>query len=208
MGTFSNGISYRGIAIGTDIHCGANNALMAADELLSEVLMHKSLGYFVFLNGDDLDRTNCKKSELNSLEYLFESYIWHNCNGFNTGNHYAGKDYDELKTYIINGKRVGFIHGDRVSWGLEKSTKYRNKDHGAGWFKRNIIVNAIEGAELLIDRTRSNKLYRNIELFVNTEAKDCDIVFMSHLHPRKTIEHQVGKTKVYILRRGFSTYDI
>lgn len=193
-----------------DVHLGANNALMTMQEFIEDVIENwydKPKDLLLVYLGDNADFANCKKSYIEKLNKFFKDIKKH-FDLFATGNHECqGDSDDELNFVDLNGKIYVFLHSDSLSWGKEKSDKYRAKKHGAGWFKRNIWVNALESAELLIDRTNSKKLKKNIETFILSKRYKIDYLFLAHFHPRENICLQILGTKVILLKRGIQTID-
>lgn len=152
--------------------------------------------------GDNIDLVNCKKKlvkfyqdKLNQLRVAYGRRLI-------TGNHEAQKDADLL--VIVPGTNTGLMHGCLICWGEEKSMKYRRKDHGAGFLKRGLWVNALEAFENGYDRPiTSEDLERASRI---AKAKQLDRLIIGHKHPSKRQTYKLlnGASELIVLPRGIN----
>ena len=140
-----------------------------------------------YYNGDNIDMTNCKKkmvghcqAKINELRKLYGRR-------FITGNHEAQRDADLL--VIIPRTDVGIMHGDFIFWGAEKSMKYRRKDHGAGFLKRGLWVNALEAFENDYDRPVKQEHLDRANLICS--SKNLSRLIVGHKHPSKQGDYKL-----------------
>lgn len=158
----------------------------------------------IIYGADNIDMTNCKKSMVNHYQELI--YKLKNILGdrFLTGNHCAQRDSDRL--YKIPNTRVGVMHGDLIFWGKEKSQKYRNKKHGAGFLKRGLWVNALEALENGYDRkVNDDDLERFHALCL---IYDVDRIIVGHLHPKRQIDIFYKGKHLTICQRGLTELEV
>lgn len=184
----------------TDTHIGATNQLPGFSE---KDLDPSNENEWVL--GDVFDLTNCKKKEVKLLQGRLDHFRKLYGKRYITGNHEAQKDAD-LFQWIDQSKGVAAMHGDFIFWGLEKSFKYRNKDHGAGLLKRLLWVNAIEAIEKGYDRqVNSDDLNRFSGYCKSNGIK---VLIVGHMHPKKTLKIYHGDLVLIVLKRGTSALDI
>lgn len=152
--------------------------------------------------GDNIDLVNCKKKyvdmytrKLNDLKAAYGRR-------FITGNHEAQSDEDQL--VVVEGTNTGLMHGDFIFWGSEKSIKYRQKDHGAGFLKRGLWVNALEAFENGYDRPITSEDLARAEWIARD--KKLDRLIVGHKHPGKRQVYKLlnGATEFIVLPRGIN----
>lgn len=148
--------------------------------------------------GDNLDMTNCKKMDVRTTQSHINILRTAYGNRFIAGNHEAQRDCDRL---VIIKPGIGVMHGDLIFWGIEKSEKYRRKDHGAGFLKRFFWVNALEALEAGYDRKISKE---DIDRFDEIcKVHGVHTIIVGHLHPEKTITTISPQgNKLIALKRG------
>lgn len=180
-----------------DLHLGAPNQLEGryvidwADERM-------------IYGGDNLDLANCLKKHSNSLQFAVDQAKKFAGWRFKSGNHERQKDFDYL-TKIPN-SRVGYMHGDLIFWGWEKSKAYRAKDHGAGFLKRTFWVNALDALENGYDRKISSEdLDRFYDIAV---ANDVDEIIVGHLHPKQILRVNYKGKILTVCPRGITALEI
>ena len=129
------------IAVASDVHLGApHNEL---DDYVELIELDKANPGKVFLTGDIVDRTNCKKKELSYYTNVMRRLKAYFKDRYVLGNHEAhpiGKGYHIEK---IGSKRVLFFHGPGVRiddvyfpvyYSEAKTEKWENKKKGRGKF--------------------------------------------------------------------------
>ena len=152
------------------------------------------------LIGDIVDLANCSKRDV----LLAKQVLMDLCKSgvYIFGNHERQGVVGQI-FHVIN--RTAFAHGDLQS-NPEKWMDYRNKPHGAGWFKRVVIVHAIELAEKVLERPmRKEFLERASKL---AKALNCDTYVCGHFHPKSRMETTFDGIKIVVLPRGRSEVDI
>jgi len=158
--------------------------------------------YPVFLAGDVVDLVNCKNKDI-SLAFKYVGELFH-LGEYISGNH------DPIDRFIGGGKRESVIwdkiliaHGDEASWGVERSNKFREKEFGASWFKRNFISKPISNLRhLLAVRPNENHL-----AFVERKKKQYPIlrhIILGHSHPSRVIHFEHLGVKCMILPQGIN----
>ena len=180
-----------------DAHQGST---MQIDRCSDYLWTQKDLIY----GGDNIDLVNSRKyqipyfqSEINRIKALLGDR-------FITGNHEAQRDSDCI--YIIPNTRTGVMHGDYIFWGKEKSDKYRQKKHGAGFLKRFFWVNALEAFENGYDRkVTTEDLERFYEYCIR---KNVDRIIVGHRHPSEHLEIDYKGKRLTVCKRGLTELEI
>lgn len=153
--------------------------------------------------GDNFDLTNCKKKEVRAVQRELDKLKEKYGDRFITGNHEAQRDTDRL---VIIKPGIAVMHGDDIFWGREKSVKYRRKDHGAGFLKRGLWVNALEAFEAGYDRKISKE---DIERFIAIcKHYGVHTIIVGHLHPAKQIILKQDGFTLICLKRGVTTLSL
>jgi metallophosphoesterase superfamily enzyme len=175
-----------------DIHIGGPLELFSFDELLFRI---RSSPYQVILLGDVIDLKNCKKNEVAKHQMMIELLRKEDC-FYISGNHELNTDL--LKELFISA--TYFNHSDLIS-NKEKYTKFRNKEPGAGWFKRTFITPFVDKLRHLVSVRPNNAMVAFVERLkmANSGLKTC--VF-AHSHPTNTVEWQTAGVYCLILKRG------
>ena len=175
-----------------DLHIFAPNELKIKGDQFNPQLPRE---YYI---GDNLDLINCKKKDVPKVQALIDFLREKYGKRFITGNHEAQRDMDKL---IIIKPGVAVMHGDLIFWGIEKSEKYRKKDHGAGFLKRFFWVNALETVEAGYNRKISKE---DIDRFDEIcKVHGVHTIIVGHLHPEKTITTISPQgNKLIALKRG------
>lgn len=178
----------------SDLHEGAPN------ELQGYAYPYQPQNDKEYYVGDNIDMTNCKKSKvkfyqdkLNKLKQFYGDRLI-------TGNHEAQRDTDRL---VIIKPGIAVMHGDDIFWGRNKSAEYRQKDHGAGFLKRGLWVNALEAIEQGYDRKVSDQDLNRFSAICDTFGVHTIIV--GHLHPTKQLDIDHNGKKLIVLKRGITT---
>lgn len=150
--------------------------------------------------GDNIDLINCKKKDVARLQARINELRLLYGDRFITGNHEAQRDSDRL---VIIKPGVAVMHGDLIFWGKEKSEKYRRKDHGAGFLKRGLWVNALEAFEAGYDREISEEdIHRFIDL---CHQHNVHTIIVGHMHPKVQKILQRADLTLIVLKRGVTT---
>lgn len=168
-------------------------------------------GVTVYLNdpyticgGDNFDIVNCKKSDVKKVQGYIDAWKEAMGDRYIFGNHEAQRDNDRM--YKIRGTRVGVMHGDLIMWGKKKSEKYRRKDHGAGFLKRGLWVNALEAFENGYNRKVNDEdLERFYEQCI---LHDVDRIIIGHMHPEKQIDIIYKGKHLTICKRGLTVIEL
>ena len=153
--------------------------------------------------GDNIDLANVAKDQVGSAEKRLkglaekEWLLWKN------GNHERQKDSDTLSKLT---DAIGCMHGDGIFWDKKKSDKYRSKDHGAGFLKRKLWVNALESLENGWDRAVSKSDLERFYQHCLSNGVNCIIV--GHLHPKKLLNIKYKGMTLIVLPRGYTELDI
>ena len=173
-------------------HEGAPNQLEGFDNPYNP---YDESEYYV---GDNIDLTNCKKKHVAVLQERINNLRVLYGDRFITGNHEAQRDRDRL---VIIKPGIAVMHGDLIFWGIEKSEKYRKKDHGAGFLKRFFWENALETVEAGYNRKISKE---DIDRFDEIcKVHGVHTIIVGHLHPEKAITTISPQgNKLIALKRG------
>ena len=175
-----------------DLHIFAPNELKIKGDQFNPQLPRE---YYI---GDNLDLINCKKKDVPKVQELIDFLREKYGKRFITGNHEAQRDMDKL---IIIKPGVAVMHGDLIFWGADKSERYRRKDHGAGFLKRGLWVNALESLEAGYDRKISKEDLIRFDYLC--EKYSVHTIIVGHLHPEKTITTISPQgNKLIALKRG------
>lgn len=181
------------IRIASDLHIGAPNQIGTSDDLFDFME-----GENCFSLGDNFDMANVAKSEILELRYKCHTFLNSYYDSSIVGNHERSGIEDEV--IFLNNDTI-LCHGDYVSWNPSKAIEYRSKPHGAGPFKRNILVPIIESAERFIDRTGDGVIKRASQF---AKSLGMRTIIMGHLHPRDQIDVVHRGIRVVIVKRGFT----
>jgi len=154
------------------------------------------------LLGDIVDLANMKEDEYT------EASAFHTTLELTYGDRYINGNHERVttnnETYVVtlsNGKRVVFAHGD-IEANPTKSIKYRQKPHGAGWFKRKFIIPFIAEAEEIIERKPKEEFLERAYKLMKTHS--CDYYVCGHFHPEERLTIQYKTKTVIILPRGLN----
>lgn len=204
-----------------DVHCGEPIELMTIDELNIHIVGYAALGegHEALSIGDNIGLANCKKSEVKKYEDAWDIFkMWSKSITMNfkhiDGNHEQKSVHQEviIREFIDNvfgahpPFNVAFYHGDFLKWGSEKAKAYRSKKHGAGWFKRNVIVWLLEQA----DKIFSNRVTDDLKKRALWVAKEMhvNIVVCGHLHVKAITYVALDDYKyLVVLPRGLNKID-
>jgi predicted phosphodiesterase len=177
--------------------------------LRHEVLTEPPHENTLFL-GDILDFANSKKDDLETLETFYQMLKSKHGENYIVGNHCRKTIINEtvIKTTEY-GTRICFVHGD-IEANPERWIEYRQKPHGAGWFKRKFIIPFIREAEEIIERKPKKE---NIErLCAKANSHNCSVIILGHHHPKEMIDFvhtYLGRAiRIIILPRGLTELEI
>lgn len=180
-----------------DIHILGVDPYMSYDEMLKAI---KTSPHPVYLAGDVVDLINCKKEDVDFAIAMTEQL-------FHLGECLSG-NHDPIDRIIPGAKREALIwdrilitHGDEASWGVERADKFRSKEFGASWFKRNLVSRPISALRhLLAVRPNSNHL-----AFVERKKKQYPLlkhIVMGHSHPQAQVVFHHAGVQCIILPQG------
>lgn len=162
----------------TDYHIGAPNELKNAPPIPKEFEKNT---YFL---GDIFDLANCAKRDIISLSSKLKRMQKTHRHNWVNGNHERQKDQD-LVCYVH--ENILAMHGDEIARGNKWSVEYRAKPHGASFIKRGLWVNALEIAELGIERDLDGDDLLRADAILNSLPKGfAKILIIGHMHVRKT----------------------
>lgn len=180
-----------------DKHAGSTNSIELGKSLdLNDPLL--------IYGGDNFDMTNCRKDQVKFFQSEIDRCKQMLGDRFISGNHEAQKDSDRI--YIIPNTRTGVMHGDYIFWGKEKSDKYRQKKHGAGFLKRGLWVNALEAFENGYNRKVTTE---DLERFYQyCVKKNVDRIIVGHLHPNEHLEIDYKGKRLTVCRRGLTELEL
>lgn len=153
-----------------------------------------------YLGGDIIDLANCTTKATGSFREYYMKLKNKYGPRYIDGNHERTSKTNDF--IILQGTyhKAILVHGDFESWGKDKAVAYRSKPHGAGAFKRNIIVKAIEIFEANWKRNISTEFYSACVL--KAKAMGCDYVICGHMHPPENIVKTIEGVTVIVCKRG------
>lgn len=184
----------------TDVHIGATNQLGGFSEKNLDPSNENE-----WVLGDVFDLTNCKKKDVKKIQEQLDHFRKLYGRRFITGNHEAQKDSDQFQ-WIDQSRGIAAMHGDFIFWGQEKSLKYRFKDHGAGFLKRLLWVNAVEAIEKGYDRQVNGDDLKRFSGYC--KASEIKVLIVGHMHPKKTIKIYHDGLVLIVLKRGTTMLDL
>lgn len=133
---------------------------------------------FEFPLGDIFDIKKCKRADVHRMIQLRAHYARLYGQRWLDGNHEVTEAKDRVICITMD---IGYCHGDFISWGKEKSEKYRAKKPGTSIAGR-MVTELIEAAEHGYDRKLEREdLERAFMMCVESGVK---ILIMGHLHPK------------------------
>lgn len=188
------------ITLITDVHEGAPNEIK---------VQYNPMDKDEYLLGDIVDLANCTigdvpKYKRRRLE-LKAAYNQDKLR-YIDGNHCRIILHDQcIRLFDRYGKLVVMYHGDYISWGAEKSLSYRSKKLGASFFKRQILVRAIEQFEETIGRRLTDV---KLDMVKKAKADGASTIIIGHCHPKETIDEVIQGVRIIILKRGRSEVDL
>lgn len=179
--------------IWTDVHLFATNMLMTPASFTERLQAND------ILIGDIVDLANCKRTDVTAA--LYTQKLLAGKYRYLSGNHERSLPIGEV--LVIN--KTLFTHGDFES-NSSKWLAYRKKAKGAGFFKRGVVVNAIELVEKLNDRP--TKLAFLDKAAARAVMYNCSTYVCGHFHPeeKQVITHK--GIRIIILPRGLSEVEV
>lgn len=160
----------------------------------------------LILLGDIIDLANAAKKDVNEARELYHLLKLRHGKNYVDGNH---ERMTTKLTFVLKkdskGNLVLFTHGDLES-NREKWTEYRQKEHGAGAFKRKVIIPFIREAEEIIERKpKKDFLDRAARLCKMNGAKT---YVCGHFHVDKlmpvTHEYEGETFQIILVPRGYT----
>ena len=173
----------------SDLHVGSKI------EMLRDEIVSIWPDDHVHLIGDIVDMANCKKSEVSFYREIHDRLKARHGKRFIRGNHERMTILNE----IIIGDTWVAAHGDMEA-NPEHWIKYRSKSHGAGFFKRNLVVPFIKEVEDVIERKPKLEFLERASKLAKLHGKQNYIC--GHFHPEKLIREFYDGVNIYIIPRG------
>lgn len=150
-----------------------------------------------YLIGDNIDLANCSNKDVAIATDTYNQLKISYGKRMIDGNHCRISLTNDL---IFPKAGVIMAHGDFESWGPEKATEYRSKPHGAGLFKRKLLVRAIEAYEKSVGRTLDQQFIENAVKLAKSHG--CHTYVAGHLHPKEMIDIVADGIRIIIVPRG------
>lgn len=118
------------------------------------------------------------------------------------GNHEIGEGTGQLFAMILG----GFItHGHIPQWSKEKVDKWRKKEAGAGWLKRNFLVKPISTFRHLIPVKPSKETLDWVDYNV---PQNFERIYMGHKHPPEIMIFRHSYRQIIYLPRGVNDVEV
>ncbi len=156
----------------------------------------------VILAGDIIDGANCKKSEVAKAKELIRILKDRHGDNYIFGNH--ERQGTPSPNYLKIGNAV-IAHGD-LEANQDKWIDYRLKPMGASFFKRGIIVNAIEAAEKVINRKLKEDFLKNASKVA--KSLSASIYICGHFHVDEVVSQDYDGIRIVTLPRGRNEIEI
>jgi len=180
--------------VACDLHIGSkyqdnDNAVYELEELKNDG--------FTVLNGDLVDRSACKRKDVEFFTIYMNELIKKFGAYYIMGNHERnGIKYEPLIITTENMMRVGFAHGDLIS-NYEKWSKYRQKPLGASWLGL-IIVDIFDDLDhLKAMRPLPKEFLPNAVKYCRTYS--LDYLVCGHFHVEAERRYYVDGKVIIIL---------
>lgn len=206
------------IGVSSDTHLGSTSVIKKYKGLPLE----KQVEFYIaemegshiarptFHIGDNFDMRNVQKKKLSWFERVRDAFKRKWSEFWSSGNH-SGRPLEMGEVIIIEvldvyGQtigRIGITHLDGViDW--DGWMKYRHKPNGAGFWKRGVILNIIEGVEYFRERKMDEDFLNDCVAFC-TEL-NVDTVIGGHVHRNFYAEWK--GIRVLTVDRGLSVLQI
>lgn len=151
------------------------------------------------LMGDNIDVSREKKSKVNNAREEESVLVDLYGNSYFTGNHSRAKDVDDYRP-INHFRHIACGHGDSIFKGFEWSHEYRNGEAGAGFLKRKIWTNFLEGVQQnwggSLDNAELENAYQ-IAKYIGSR-----VLLIGHGHPVDHLQYDYKNIHVECFQRG------
>jgi hypothetical protein len=187
--------------VANDNHIDGPHEFMPFHDLMDHV---KNSRYPFLALGDNIDIKNGKlKDKAVTLAKLHEFRAavkskLHNV--YVNGNHELDATPDELASFNIGPVHV--CHGHIPFWGFARAMAWvTEKKHGAGWFKRNILVRPLSAFRHLIPIKLNDECMAYLD-DIFARYPQIKVVFMGHKHPPENMYFTYKGRTIIVLKRG------
>jgi len=159
-----------------------------------------------YLLGDIVDMANVSAKDLETAKAVLYKLMADFGPNFIPGNHERLTAINETRIIQTENGKIILAHGDFESWGEDKAMAYRRRPWGAKWFKRNILVRAIDDYE--------HHFKRNFSIDFRNRAgalalrNGCGTYICGHLHPKEMIDIVHNGIRLIVLKRGKTVLDL
>lgn len=153
------------------------------------------------LLGDIFDLKNCKKSDVEIVKKRILA----------TDRHYLKDNHDAIDGKVsdpelIPNTEIAICGGSQIFWDEDRLHDYTNKEHGAGFLKRQIWVRMLMIASRFVsDKISDKAMDRAVKIAKGLGAK---VVVCGHKHPNKVLTRIQNGVTLYVLPRGKTTLDL
>jgi len=154
------------------------------------------------LLGDIVDLANCENKMVEYYNNLRHQFIRIHKDNYIDGNH--ERIYSFTNNFVIKNNII-FAHGD-LEANFEKWVKYRQKSHGAGWFKRKFIIPFIREAEEIINRKPKEEFL--LGAWNLAKLSKCTTYVCGHFHPKEKIDIFYRGVRIIIVPRGMTELEL
>lgn len=183
----------------TDLHHYGNHPTTFVDK---KTLLAQGHDPKYILTGDIVDRTGCKKKDVEEATKFMNDLIAVYGDRYVLGNH-EGVSFTQSKNYYkIPGTKVLCTHYDEIMWGYSKAEAFRTQELGATTLFR-------WGARAYNSIFRANGYgikYWDDEDYVRAKEKckeyGCTTIIGGHAHPLKTNVVRYDDIAIITLARG------
>lgn len=183
----------------TDAHAYGPQAIMTDQQVHEALGTQKDVIYI----GDNVDMRNCKRDDLPQARVLLSDCV-RLSKQFVPGNH----ELNQIKMsdfYVVNG--VLFTHGDYLFWTQDKANKFRASAPGAGFFRRDFIVEPLNLLREIINAKVSDYFLDQVNFYAARFF--CNTVVCGHKHPKETMTGTTSAgIKYIVLKRGLNTVEV
>ena len=188
----------------TDAHIYGADPL---DLTIQEILNLRGLfGGLVKLCGDIIDKKNCKDKELVNARHDYMLLRQMFGSDYEDGNHESESPYDRL---IFLNPFSGFMHGDRLIYGIVKSVDARTKGEGAGSFSRILKFLFSKSREVIdfkAEKTLKDDIFLGELAKIKKENPSLKRILIGHTHILKMmiVNYPDIGIDVWFLPRGIT----
>jgi hypothetical protein len=200
-----------------DCHEFGPHALLGSSDRIFEAITKSP--YPVAGLGDNFDIKNAKKKEveiakIHVLRAANLAYMRNVELGFTSlppqslgefwldGNHEIGFG---TGTYTLKVGDTFMTHGHIPQWSREKVHEWEEKEAGAGWLKRNLLVKSVAAFRHLVPITLPESVIEWIEANFTILPKR---IYMGHKHPKEITVFKYKSCEIIYLPRGINDVEV